>query len=268
MAETSGKSGTELTVGELASMTRLTVRALRHYDSIGLLQPARVDPTNGYRYYDTGQIESASTIAVLRSLDIDVETIGHLLDGTRRLEQILDMERSRRERDERRAVSSLAVLKSMDPRHESPRPEITNAEPVTLLGRSIEVFASDDIETAGALFEELFAAASAAQIEVDPDGICIIRSSTRELLRLDVCIRPLNEATQALDGYRTVSVDGGPTAWVVHDGPLESLPLAHARLHRWILDNNARAAGHARESYLGPLADQRTRLEIPVIQLA
>jgi DNA-binding transcriptional MerR regulator len=41
-----------LTIGEFARLTQLTTKALRIYDESGLLCPARVDQTSGYRYYN------------------------------------------------------------------------------------------------------------------------------------------------------------------------------------------------------------------------
>lgn len=264
MAESDQQPKPELTIGELASMTRLTPRALRHYDQIGLLQPARVDPDTGYRFYDTGQIVVASTIAVLRGLDIDVETIGHLLDGSRRLSDVLAAEKARRERDARRAEASLAVLQSLDARHEPHQSEIINTAPTWLVGTSLHVLAAEDVEAATEAFDQLFAAVAEANITYDPDGICVIRRSSREQLHLDVCIRPTQRVVTPPPGYRLFQIDGGPAASLVHHGPLESLPLAHARLHSWILDSGAQAIGCARECYLGPLSNQRTRLEIPI----
>lgn len=57
----------------------MTVKALRHYDEIGLLVPARVDPASGYRYYDAAQIETAVTVRRLRSLELPLEEIRALL---------------------------------------------------------------------------------------------------------------------------------------------------------------------------------------------
>jgi DNA-binding transcriptional MerR regulator len=68
-----------LSIGRFADATGLTVKALRHYDEIGLLVPARVDSSNGYRYYDTAQIEDAVTIRRLRALELPLEEIRELL---------------------------------------------------------------------------------------------------------------------------------------------------------------------------------------------
>ena len=43
-------------IGEFARHGRVSVRMLRHYDAIGLLRPASVDPGTGYRFYQAGQL--------------------------------------------------------------------------------------------------------------------------------------------------------------------------------------------------------------------
>ena len=75
-----------LTIGRFADATGLTAKALRHYDEIGLLVPARVDPDNGYRYYDPAQVEDAVTIRRLRALELPLDEIKDLLLGIEPLE--------------------------------------------------------------------------------------------------------------------------------------------------------------------------------------
>jgi DNA-binding transcriptional MerR regulator len=72
-------AGQMLTIGEFARQTRLTAKALRLYDEIGLLRPAGVDPTNGHRRYGAGQVRSARLIAMLRGADVGSAEIGLLL---------------------------------------------------------------------------------------------------------------------------------------------------------------------------------------------
>ena len=45
-----------MTIGRFARLTGLTVKALRHYDELGLLRPAAVDPETGYRLYGAEQV--------------------------------------------------------------------------------------------------------------------------------------------------------------------------------------------------------------------
>ena len=76
-----------LTIGRFADATGLTVKALRHYDAIGLLEPAHVGAATGYRYYDSAQVEVAVAIRRLRALELPLDEIRELLaadaDGVR-----------------------------------------------------------------------------------------------------------------------------------------------------------------------------------------
>jgi DNA-binding transcriptional MerR regulator len=64
-----------LTIGAFAKATRLSPKALRLYDELDLLRPARVDPHTGYRYYAVEQLERARLVAWLRRLGMPLARI-------------------------------------------------------------------------------------------------------------------------------------------------------------------------------------------------
>ncbi|GAA2314598.1 MerR family transcriptional regulator [Streptomyces violaceusniger] len=64
-----------LTIGAFARASRLSPKALRLYDELGLLPPARVDPYSGYRLYDPAQLERARLVAWLRRLGMPLADI-------------------------------------------------------------------------------------------------------------------------------------------------------------------------------------------------
>jgi DNA-binding transcriptional MerR regulator len=68
-------------IGRFARRCRLSVKQLRHYDELGLLRPAWVDPGSGYRYYRAEQAREALSIGLLRSLDVPLPAIGQVLAG-------------------------------------------------------------------------------------------------------------------------------------------------------------------------------------------
>ncbi|WP_432185346.1 MerR family transcriptional regulator [Streptomyces tendae] len=71
--------GTELlTIGAFAKASRLSPKALRLYDELGLLPPARVDPVTGYRRYAPEQVERARLVAWLRRLGMPLVHIRHV----------------------------------------------------------------------------------------------------------------------------------------------------------------------------------------------
>ena len=69
----------EISIGEFARRSRLSLKALRLYDERGVLVPSRVDQTSGYRYYDTAQLEQARLVVMLRQLQMPLTAIKELL---------------------------------------------------------------------------------------------------------------------------------------------------------------------------------------------
>ena len=68
-------------IGEFARLGTVSVRTLRHYDEIGLLQPARVDPETGYRSYSASQLGQLNRIIALKDLGFSLTQAAKLLSG-------------------------------------------------------------------------------------------------------------------------------------------------------------------------------------------
>ena len=64
-----------LSIGEFSRATHMTVKTLRHYHEIGLLEPADVDPHTGYRRYSAEQIPTAQVVRRFRDLGMPLEEI-------------------------------------------------------------------------------------------------------------------------------------------------------------------------------------------------
>ncbi|NUP20997.1 MAG: MerR family transcriptional regulator [Streptomyces sp.] len=70
-----------LTIGAFAARARLSAKALRLYDRLGLLLPAHVDEVSGYRYYRADQVEPARLVALLRQLDMPLARIAEVVEA-------------------------------------------------------------------------------------------------------------------------------------------------------------------------------------------
>ena len=68
----------EISIGEFARRSRLSLKALRLYDERGVLVPSRVDQGSGYRYYDVGQVDEARLVVMLRQLQLPLAAIKEL----------------------------------------------------------------------------------------------------------------------------------------------------------------------------------------------
>src|SRR5215471_18941032 len=68
-----------LSIGRFARLTGLTVKALRHYDELGLLRPAHVDEWTGYRWYEPSQLRDAVAVRRLRALRVPLDEAAVLI---------------------------------------------------------------------------------------------------------------------------------------------------------------------------------------------
>ena len=67
-------------IGDFARHGQVSVRMLRHYDTIGLLRPARVDPASSYRFYEASQLARLNRIIALKDLGFTLEQVRAILD--------------------------------------------------------------------------------------------------------------------------------------------------------------------------------------------
>jgi len=69
-----------LKIGDFSRICQVTIKTLRHYDRLGLLQPARVDPFTGHRYYSMSQVPHLNRILALREMGLSLQDIKRVLD--------------------------------------------------------------------------------------------------------------------------------------------------------------------------------------------
>ncbi|WP_433333946.1 MerR family transcriptional regulator [Spirillospora sp. CA-294931] len=105
-----------LSIGELARRTRVSVRMLRHYDALGLVEPQRVDPETGYRWYAPSQIGRVDTLVALKELGFSLDECRALLDERISADRLSGMLRLRRDELERRVQADTRRLAEVERR--------------------------------------------------------------------------------------------------------------------------------------------------------
>lgn len=81
------------TVGDLAKLTGITVRALHHYDEIGLVRPSQRTAA-GYRLYDDADVVRLQQVLLFRELGLPLDEIAAVIDDSTRREDVLREHRS------------------------------------------------------------------------------------------------------------------------------------------------------------------------------
>lgn len=282
-------------IGQFARLTRLSIKQLRSYDALGLLVPARVDERSGYRYYHEGQARTAITIALLRSLDVPLETIRELLVADDRdAERLLADHRARLTAELTRTERTLRALSHLRSDLElMPHPVRCGVDPprrlLALQGASTAERLADD---AAALIVRLLDALPDGEPGNTPPVVGLypldLEGEVSFMVGVELSLPdeprdddapPTPDAADALaadpasanaDGALTVvELPGGPVARVVHVGPHDELPLAWFPLLAWARERGHVVTGAVRETYVDDPATTdprhlRTEITIPL----
>lgn len=101
-----------MSIGRFSTLSRLSVRMLRHYDSHAVLVPADIDPSSGYRRYASHQLADAADIRNLRDVGFGVPAIGILLAarGTPAWSNALQLQRESLIEEQRAAQGRISLI--------------------------------------------------------------------------------------------------------------------------------------------------------------
>jgi DNA-binding transcriptional MerR regulator len=126
-------------IGEFSRIARVTIDTLRHYDALGLLKPANVDPFTGYRYYSARQLVSLNRILALKEVGFSLEEIARILQGNPTSAELRGMLKAQLARAEQEAQAAqlrrdriLARLNTLNLEDTMPEYEVT-LKPVDVL---------------------------------------------------------------------------------------------------------------------------------------
>jgi DNA-binding transcriptional MerR regulator len=264
------------TIGDFARHGRVSVRMLRHYDGIGLLEPAYVDPATGYRFYTAGQLARLNRIVALKDLGFTLEQVRAMADDKISLAELSGMLRLRQADLTAQIAADTARLRGVEARLRSlaydaeppdvllkPLPAVRVAELTgTAAGYYPEAITPVIRPLYGTLHERLAKAGvrpagqNLAYYEDAPDGVVV-----------HACV-PV-DPSQDLD-VPVVELPAVPAAaTVLHRGSMDDvLPVVQA-LARWIEENGYRSAGQSRELTIACPSDDPaewvTELQEPVV---
>ena len=248
-----------LSIGDFSKMTFLTVKALRHYQDVGLLQPARTDPSSGYRYYRPEQVTEARLIRRLRDLDLpvdDVRTVLRAPDEESRNAVIVEhLDRmSRRLEEVRDTVDSLRRMLSAEGER---LPIVYRDEPASMV-LAIRGCVDHDETVSWWLgaFTELHRLLKTVGIQrTGPDGADFPGEYFTDGVAELVAFIPV-ERVPALSGrIEVLSRPAASYATVIHDGPMVDLDGAYSVLGQTVLQQALAAEGAVVERYL-PTGDE------------
>ncbi|MEL6148316.1 MAG: MerR family transcriptional regulator [Chloroflexota bacterium] len=118
------------TIGEFARMGQVSRRQLRHWDEIGLLQPAKVDPHSGYRYYSATQLTALNRIVALKELGLSLDQIQRFIDDDVSLDEMQGMLLLRKAEIEQQILAEMRRIRTIEARLKQIREHGTRVQDV------------------------------------------------------------------------------------------------------------------------------------------
>jgi effector-binding domain-containing protein len=246
-----------LPIGRFSEVCRLSIPALRHYDELGLLPPAAVDPDTGYRYYAMAQAEDANRIRTLRFLEMPLVEIRAILAGDPATTRtMLEGHRRRLLEAAEKQRYAITLLDSMLREEPAMEYEVHLRETVPQPAACIQGRAawSELGPFISAALTEILGAAGGQGVRFagPPYGIYHSPDSTEAEVNLEIGI-PVAEQIEPAGRVVATLIPGGLVAATVHCGPYEDVAPAYRALGEWVQEHGHETAGPPREIYLvGP----------------
>jgi DNA-binding transcriptional MerR regulator len=259
-----------LSIGRFSALSRLSPKALRLYDDLGLLVPARTDPANGYRWYDPAQADRARLVGLLRGLDLPLTRIGEVLElpGSRAAALVRDhVDGAARDLDARRRLADHVCLLLDEGSSPMPEPYVVKVRAVperAVLSATRRVHLADADEVLGSLLGRMrVSGPGLTGIDGCPHLVHYAEVSTDSDGPLEV-VRPMADARSAGDAALTLG-DVQAVLDPAHDEAFVVMTMAETRgrlhppvlaaLDRWVADEARVANGPPRQVMI---ADWRT----------
>lgn len=274
-----GAMTARLSIGDFSRMTHLSVKALRHYHDVGLLEPAEIDRWSGYRYYRPDQVSTAQVIRRFRDLGMPVDQVKAVLeapDPTRRNEVIMaHLDRMQEQLAQTQStVESLRQLLDPDP---TPLPvQYRTVADIPALAIAETVAAEDGVGWWMDAFDELYRAVRAAGGEPAGPGGALFPGEFYELEKGDLVAyvplrAPVSSKSVRVQPYL---VPAAELAVAVHAGPFSEIDRTYGELGLHVAAAAIGVDGPIREHYLVTVRDtpdeSRHRIEVawPIFQTA
>jgi len=252
-------------IGDFARLGRVSVRMLRHYDAIGLVTPAVVDPSSGYRFYTADQLRRLNRVIALKDLGFTLEQVQAILDDKVDVAELRGMLRLRQAQLQAQMQADAAKLIAVAARLRMIETEgHMNTDDVVLKDVAAVRVAEVSAVAAGfepehitpvivPLYPELFGRLHKAGIMPAGHALAYYDAYPDETgeavtvhAAVPVAVEPGPEHTVAIVDLPAIPL----VATIVHHGPMDDVMRSEQVLAQWIEDNGYRPLGYHREVYL------------------
>jgi DNA-binding transcriptional MerR regulator len=245
---------TRLSIGDFSRMTRLSVKSLRRYHDLRLLEPADIHRDTGYRYYEASQVPLGQAIRRFRDLEMPLEQLKEVLhapDAPARNKLIIahleHMESALQQTQQ--TVASLRTL--LEQPHAPIAVEYRSVGAATAIAISEPVHAGDIATWWSEAFDELHQAlTSSSAVRAGSDGALYPNEFFEEELGQVVAFIPVADMPTPSGRPQLIEIPGAELAITVHNGPISELDQTYGALGTFVAEREIGVQGPIREHYV------------------
>jgi DNA-binding transcriptional MerR regulator len=265
---------TLISIGDFSRATHLSAKALRLYHQEGLLEPAAVDPSSGYRRYDLTQIPVAQVIRRLRALDVPLEDIRAIVGTTDLAErnELLARHLHRLEEELGRTQDAIASVRGLiePPAHET-RISYRTVPAMRVAAIRQEVTSAELGPWYNGALGELYATLSTqgTALAGEAGGVYADELFSQEQGQATIYL-PVSNGFRGTGRVRELELPPVELAVIAHSGPHDEIDRAYGTLADHVTRREITVNGPIREFYpvnlhhTGDSARWRTEIGWPV----
>ena len=248
-----------LTVGDFSRITHLSVKTLRHYHEVGLLEPATVNPSTGYRYYSGEQVPTAQVIRRLRDLEMPVSEVKAVLDAPDALARnaLIAAHLGRLEAELAQTRAAVDALRNLlRPPVDAPSIEHRSVRASRAAGIAAVVDRADVLPWWQGALAELHATVRAQGLHATGPSGGVYASELFQHDRGEATVFiPVEGSVRAIGRVMPVAIPAAELAVITHRGPLADADLSYATLGSYATRHEISVDGPLREYYLRGASD-------------
>lgn len=239
-------------IGDFSKLSRISIRMLRHYDAIGLLNPQQTDKFTGYRYYTAQQLVQAARIVSLRSMGFGLDAIAQLIgDGSG-----YGLVQSRLEEQARLLRGQLETLRGQIALIESALQRIKEDEENMKYDVSLKEFKEKKVmalrsvipryEDEGSLWQKMYAEVATQNVKMSAPAFCAAVFYDEGFQEHDVDVEVRAEVVgeyQNTEHVRFFTAEPVTAATVILKGDFSHVSDVCAAVGEWIAASGFEMAG-------------------------
>src|SRR5579871_1245553 len=247
-----------ISIGKFARLAGVSIKALRLYARLGLLQPACISPQSGYRRYEASQLSQLHRILMLKNTGLSLAEIASNLwrRDSSALSKVRETLALRAEEIQRQLSWVEAEIRAAQSRDDAPKIVIKRAPKVSVLSVRKNI---DSYDQADEMLRDLGRRVQASDRLVSGAiwHDCGARTKTIDCEAFWILNSIARAAAKTLAPVMVASM--------MHEGDESTMPGSYEIARRWIADHRFKVTGPNREIYLGGAGNGTlTEIQFPI----